>query len=254
MPNGGSDCCGTCWFNSTHEGKAGYFDVPLGAEVRCVIRDLLIENPFWTYCANHPHHNPEQINLPIGPVYVDAGGFPYRREVWVESPDSEDVRVMLLRLLDTMPERPRPEYPSSPKRDEAVIDQLMRFRERRAVPDLMRICRFDPLAEPEGENPFGRTRVVTVARAFEALAAILGEEAIPDLTRGLECGLEQARGLPDYDPKKDKLAVIRYHCVRGFQHCPGGPSREVLRRAADDPNPDVAALATQLLATRTSEP
>jgi hypothetical protein len=86
MPNGGSDCCGTCWFNSTHEGKAGIFDVPAGAEVRCVIRDLVIENPFWTYCVNHPHHNPDQINLPIGPVYVDAGGYPYRRQVWVESP------------------------------------------------------------------------------------------------------------------------------------------------------------------------
>jgi hypothetical protein len=25
MPNGGSDCCGTCWFNSTHQGQVGYF-------------------------------------------------------------------------------------------------------------------------------------------------------------------------------------------------------------------------------------
>src|SRR5262249_5549971 len=149
MPNGGSDCCGTCWFNSTHEGQAGYFDPARDAETRCVIRNLAIQDPYWTYCANHPHHNPERIDRPIGPVCVDAGGHPYRRRVWVESPDSEDIRQTLLRLLDGMPERPRPEYSFSLMLDEAVIDQLRRFGEPRAVPGLRRVCQFDPLAAPE---------------------------------------------------------------------------------------------------------
>lgn len=153
MPNGGSDCCGTCWFNSTHEGKAGYFDAPSDAEVRCVIRDLLIEEPFWTYCPNHPHHNPEKISVPIGPVVRDTGGYPYSREVWADSPDTEEIRLLLLRLLETMPENPVSEYPASPKLDEAVIDQLTRLGEQRAVPGLRRVCKFEPLATPIGNNP-----------------------------------------------------------------------------------------------------
>ena len=56
MPNGGSDCCGTCWFNRQNRGKSGY---PRDGEDRddayCEIRDAAVENPFWTYCANHPH-------------------------------------------------------------------------------------------------------------------------------------------------------------------------------------------------------
>ena len=222
MPNGGSDCCGTCWFNSSHEGKVGHFDAgpdAPDAQIRCVIRDLVIENPFWTYCANHPHHNLDKVDLPIGPAYVDSGGYPYGRQVWVESPDTEMIRLMLLRLLENMPERPRPEYPASPKLDEAVIDQLMRFHEPRAVPGLKRVCKFNPFAAPEGDNPFGRNRTLTVACAVEALASIASDEAWPELARGLEFGRQDGSGAREYGPEKDPLAVIRYYTVRGLQHC-----------------------------------
>lgn len=246
MPNGGSDCCGTCWFNSTHEGKVGYFKTEPGSRTRCVIRDLLIEDPFWTYCVNHPHHNPGKVELPVGPAYVNAG-YPYRRQVWVESPDREDIRLTLLRLLESMPERPRPEYPSSPTLDEAVIDQLMRFREPRAVPGLKRVCTFDPVAEPEGGNPFRQTRVATVARALEALATIVGDEALPELAHGLGAGLPQVTTGAGYDPQKDPLAVVRYRAVRGLQYCSPAGRRQTLLRAADDPNNEVAARAKELL-------
>lgn len=247
MPNGGSDCCGTCWFNSTHEGKPGYFKAAPDVHTRCVIRDLTIESPFWTYCVNHPHHNPERIELPIGPAYVDSGGFPYRRKVLVESPDTEDIRLMLLRVLENIPERPRPEYPSSPKLDEAVIDQLMQFREPRAAPGLRRVCQFDPFTSPEGDNPFGRNRVLTVAHAIEALAAIEGEQSLPELAWGVGAGLQDGNGAKNYDSKKDPLAVIRYYSLRALKHCSRASTRELLRRAADDPNQDVAALAKQAL-------
>src|ERR1700736_4831484 len=133
MPNGGSDCCGTCWFNSNNEGRPGYPGGDRGGEVRCIIRDLAIENPFWTYCVNHPHHNPKRLSLPVGPVYLDAGGYPYRRRVWVESPDSEAIRLQLLRLLWTMAQQPTADYPAGRTLDEAVVEQLGRFREVRAV-------------------------------------------------------------------------------------------------------------------------
>ena len=99
MPNGGSDCCGTCWFNSANEGEAGYRKGPPQGEAHCTIRGLEIETPFWTYCANHPHHNPERVEVPIGPVYVwndDANA----RRVLEKSPDTEEIRAELLNLLE----------------------------------------------------------------------------------------------------------------------------------------------------------
>ena len=58
MPNGGSDCCGTCWFNSANEGKPGYREGPPPRKVRCTIRGL-------------------EIEVPIGPVYV-TDDYPYK--------------------------------------------------------------------------------------------------------------------------------------------------------------------------------
>jgi hypothetical protein len=86
LPNGGSDCCGTCWFNSTNEGQPGYREKPSYEGARCTIRNVATRKPFWTYCVNHPHHNPVQLALPIGPIDVAAEDT-YSRELWVESPD-----------------------------------------------------------------------------------------------------------------------------------------------------------------------
>jgi hypothetical protein len=68
MPNGGSDCCGTCPFNGVNRGKAGY--PPEDArDFRCELRGFGIANPFWTYCNNHPRRNPLLIRRPRGPVW-----------------------------------------------------------------------------------------------------------------------------------------------------------------------------------------
>ena len=145
MPNGGSDCCGTCWFNSNNDGRPGYPAVGQGGETHCVIRDLAIEVPFWTYCVNHPHHNPLHISLPVGPVYVDAGGgFPYRRPSWPSRRIRKRCAFQLLRLLWTVAERPASEYPAGRTLDEAVVEQLGRFREVRAVEGLRRVLSFRP--------------------------------------------------------------------------------------------------------------
>ena len=46
MPNGGSDCCGTCWFNRKNEGEAGYGKGrDSSIEPYCDIRGQAIENP-----------------------------------------------------------------------------------------------------------------------------------------------------------------------------------------------------------------
>lgn len=70
MPNGGSDCCGTCWFNTQNKGQAGFRNADRSVAAHCTIRDLAIVSPFYTYCANHPHRRPERDLIPIGPVFT----------------------------------------------------------------------------------------------------------------------------------------------------------------------------------------
>lgn len=96
----------------------------------------------------------------------------YGREIWQPSPDSEEIRVRLLSLLELVEEQPRTEYPAGEYLDEMVVWQLGEFREKRAVADMDRIARFDP-AKSTGA-PFNRTRERLVALAQEALAKING--------------------------------------------------------------------------------
>lgn len=140
MPNGGSDCCGTCWHNRVNEGKAGY-ERPgeaKGVKDYCEIRGLAIQSPFYTYCANHPHRMPDGGEVPVGPVYTgDSFG---NREVWVLSPDTEEVRLNLLHILENL-ERvaARDFYPLGVSLGGSAIWQLIQFREQRAVPILQRL-------------------------------------------------------------------------------------------------------------------
>lgn len=163
MPNGGSDCCGTCWFNARNKGEAGYDHADDPEPNHCTIRDLAIADAFYTYCANHPHRRPERDPVPIGPVFTgDSTG---ARTLWKSSPDSEEIRRHLLDLLVEMEEQPGSEYPIGIYADEIVIWQLGEFREERASEQLRRIAAFAPDAEESG--PFGRKRegLVSLARA-----------------------------------------------------------------------------------------
>ena len=134
MPNGGSDCCGTCWFNRANGGEAGYGHRDGSIVPYCEIRDVAIENPFYTYCANHPHRRPERDPIPIGPITRYAGdGMSNDREVWNPSPDSEEIRQHLLGILEQFTEKPsESKYPIGPSLLEVVLRQLGEFREKRA--------------------------------------------------------------------------------------------------------------------------
>jgi hypothetical protein len=135
MPNGGSDCCGTCWFNARNKGEAGYAHADGPEPAFCTIRDLPIDDPFYTYCSNHPHRRPQRDPIPIGPVFTGDS-----RELWQPSPDTEEVRQHLLSLLAGMGQQPASEYPIGIYSDEVVVWQLGEFREPRAVEGLRRIA------------------------------------------------------------------------------------------------------------------
>jgi hypothetical protein len=174
MPNGGSDCCGTCWFNTRNKAEAGYEHAHDPEPDFCSIRNLPIDgDPFYTYCGNHPHRRPERDPVPIGPVYTgDSDG---EREVWQPSPDSEEIRQHLISLLNALEQHAPSEYPFGVYADEVVVWQLGEFREVRAIEGLRRIAGFDPSAT--GLGPFPRTRQVLVKLAQEAIAKIEGGRA-----------------------------------------------------------------------------
>src|SRR5574342_1064906 len=154
MPNGGSDCCGTCWFNAKNRPETPPHQAVSSVPAHCSLRDLEIPDPYYTYCANHPHRCPQADSIPIGPVFVgDADG---SREVWQPSPDNEQVRKHLLDLLAAIPQEPASEYPIGAYRDEVVVWQLGEFGEARAIIGLQRVAKFS--AESAESGLFGRTR------------------------------------------------------------------------------------------------
>jgi len=168
MPNGGSDCCGTCWFNKKNEGEVGYDHAKDPDPAHCIIRDLPIEVPFYTYCGNHPHRTLKKDPIPIGPVFTgDSMG---ARELWKPSPDTEEIRQHLLELLGRVGKRPSPEYPMGIYGEEIVIWQLGEFVERRALELLHKISKYDPDSPEVG--PFKRTRKSTIEEAFAAIKKI----------------------------------------------------------------------------------
>jgi hypothetical protein len=138
VPNGGSDCCGTCWFNLRNKGEAGYEHVHDPEPHRCVIRNVDIANPFYTYCANHPHRNPARLAVPIGPVYTgDSQG---NREVWLALEDTRENREAHLKLLEALCEATPDEYPLGKSMLMIVIEQLAAWGETRAIPLIRRVA------------------------------------------------------------------------------------------------------------------
>jgi hypothetical protein len=164
MPNGGSDNCGTCWFNQRNNGEAGF----CAESGHCIIRGLTIEHPLWTYCNNHPKHRPQRDPIPIGPAYAsdDSVLNSYRRKVWQPSPDTEEIRLHLLEVLLQIPEIPEKEY-GTVYTDEVVVWQLGEFREHRAITGLRRVAAFSREAR-------GATRARVIDFAEKALAKIEG--------------------------------------------------------------------------------
>lgn len=170
MPNGGSDNCATCWFNRKNKGEAGYAHADDPGEDFCTIRNVPIENSFYTYCTNHPHHNPRRVDLPIGPLFTGSSCGP--RVQLMPSPDTEAIRLKLISLLDSMEEQPQPEYPAGMYLDEMVVWQLGEFHEPRAVPGLRRVTQFDPNQSVLGYFEIKRDRKSLVQMAREALNKI----------------------------------------------------------------------------------
>src|SRR5262249_50214243 len=147
---------GNCPFNRKNHNQTGRRSRDNSEPDHCDIRDLPITgSAYWTYCANHPHHNPQRIRTPVGPMYVDSGGFPYGRKFWQPSPDAEEIRAEILRLIATASPDPVTDYPAGLALVEAAVRQAGEFRDPRYLSELERIRRF-PAADPATQTTFAR--------------------------------------------------------------------------------------------------
>ena len=141
MPNGGSDCCGTCWFNRALGGKRGSSNHDRRIPSHCEIRELDLPNPFYTYCANHPYHRPGRDPIPIGPVYIHDNNT-HKRKQWVASPDTETVRQHLLDVVRLPEEHADEGYRFYTHRAHvAAIWQLIEWRDERLLDALEEVAR-----------------------------------------------------------------------------------------------------------------
>jgi hypothetical protein len=135
-----------------------------------------IANPFWTYCSNHPHHNPNRVRIPVGPVFT-VNDDNYGRHVCAPSPDTEEVRSGLLDLIRATTGESSRRYPGGYSLIEGAIRQLGEFRELRAVPELDSVRGL--LAEPPPDDqPFGPDPRRLIALARQALVEIIPPEAV----------------------------------------------------------------------------
>lgn len=162
MPNGGSDCCGTCWFNRANRGQRGSEHHDHSVPSFCEIRELEIDDPFYTYCANHPYRRPNRDPIPIGPV---VAGDP--RNLLEPSPDSEAIRLHLLDILAHAEDQTEEWYPIGAPAVHVVVDQLVAFRERRAVPLLEAIATQYEQADEDISTDGLRRAIATILSEVE---------------------------------------------------------------------------------------
>jgi len=243
MPNGGIDNCSTCWFNQANQGQAWHPNDD--GKQRCLIRDIEIKNPYYTYCANHPYHTPERLEVPVGPV-VEGN----LRQLLFASPDSPEIRETLLRILDAMEEVPASDCNSNWLEEQAT-EQLGAFGEPKAQAGLLRAANFNPFASPCGdrEKPriSSRGRVWTVTVAIKALARIAPDEAIPIIEKYL-----MPPEMTPNTPHGQWPSEIRFHCVIALGGIPFERATELLTIATDDVDPVIAKQAREFLESRTS--
>lgn len=70
MPNSGNDCCGTCPFNGVNKGKLAHADRK--EHFFCEVRSFVVQDPYATYCNNHPIRNPLWLKNPRGPIWASV--------------------------------------------------------------------------------------------------------------------------------------------------------------------------------------
>ena len=250
MPNGGTDCCGTCFFNSKNDGLTGFGPTSdkKGKSI-CVIRKIEIPNPYWTYCPNHNGHNHDRIDIPIEPVTThsrDNSG-KETRKAWLDPPDSEIIReTLLIELEKTSITRTAP-FPSPTHFEHQVIRHLAFLKEKRALPRLYELTQTN-----FGDHRYPSTLMTEwisdlIGYAIEALLEISeGNEYLEKVQHFIDFGITE-----NYNPKNAPFQCIRYCLIRGLEYCHQPLADILLRKGLKDPLKSIRNTASEILEKRT---
>lgn len=239
MPNGGSDCCGTCSFNELKDAPEAK---PRGPHKgRCVLRGLDVDSAFHYYCVNHPYHNTRDIREPIGPVYTaDMTSFSYTRVPSTAAPDSPEIRTRLLDLLEGLPSgETRSLYPSRGIFfDAVVLNHLAELKERAALPRILRFLEAarERFLQNDSAIPKFRTACIIQA-AIQASLVISEDKCLEDVEPWLQTGdLSKSICAPD---QENMFAFIRMGLVKSLEHCSRSRADTLLLKVLTDPHPGV---------------
>jgi hypothetical protein len=264
MPNGGPDNCATCIYNLSYDKEIGW--QKNDGESHCILRNIVSDNPFYTYCVNQNLHNPRDIKEPIGPVY-QAAGLSHTRLVWKDSPDTPQIREALLYHLDGIQMDKLDEFPTTTKFEQEMIRHLMFIAERAAAPGLRKLLAAEVDLENDSKEQVLDTKLPLVGIAVEALASLTGDHfigAVPSaylnpfnriwhinaLSEDLMSLLPKDFDGSGRDDTIDLTAVVRYHFVRGLRFCSSKVSKPELVSFTKDPDKTVAAMANIVAASQ----
>jgi hypothetical protein len=103
-----------------------------------VIRKVEISDPFNACCANHTINLPLKVAMPIGPIY--QGDAFKKSKVWISLEDTLENRLSHLEFLRNLSEVTLEDYSLNKLLMDIVVDQLIEWREYRAIPFLRRIA------------------------------------------------------------------------------------------------------------------
>jgi hypothetical protein len=128
-----------------------------------VIRKVEISDSVNAYCANHTLNAPLKVAMPIGPIYQDDA--PKNRKVWISLEGTPENRLFHLEFLRNLSEVTLEDYSLNKSLWEIVAEQLIEWREYRAIPFLRRIASL-PAEQDNVDND------VTIKAATRALKGL----------------------------------------------------------------------------------
>lgn len=163
------------------------------------------------------------------------------RKIWIPPPDNEMIRVKLLEILESIDAALTEKYPLPIDFEEAVISHITAIKEERALPILLKITQLDISDYQSPVLPGQRNKAVIVGQAIEALLEISEGRALPEVQHFISIGIGE-----NYQEDSDNFAVIRYHLIRGLQHCSQSDADNLLKIGKRDPHKEVKAFAVEI--------
>lgn len=261
MPNGGSDCCGSCWLFNRNSDDPKIRGSEKERLSFCTIRDLEIPGPVYTYCVNHQLHSRIKIDVPLGPVSIDTWG----REHWVSTLVIEEDRPKLLKFFEKMVVENEVKRSSSFTDGEVyrlleAMRQLGGLREKKAINGLRKIIKFNYFFDRKDapvradledwmrdfdKYDSGRNSKIILGQAIESLLVVSNGELLVEVESFIDFGLDPSKEYRYYE--KDPYAAVRNHLVRGLDHSQSEKAKELLKVAVNDPNKEVSTSAVEIL-------